>query len=455
METLKKLELVKLRVIKDFSIFAPLLADLKIEKSNNVDTLALDYQNKLILYNENFVNNVDKNELVFALAHEIMHYLLIHDARRFKDKANNVIFNIGADALINEMLKLKLGFMPDFVINLKFLKNIVPEEFENYETEDFLREDTITIYKKLLKKFGKYKQALESLANKFENGNLNEKDIDNEIDKISKDLGLNDREKEILKKTIKHILENHKEIGNVDEKTENEIKRKIEKGIVFSKAMKNRGNISFDFESLVEMFLKKKVLDWKKVLRETFSEIKSIVRDYNLLRQSRKVQILRNALGKDLFIPELKREDFDVNVVIGIDSSGSIDDNEYSEFISEVYNLMNDVKNVRGYAIVWEAEVKKIIEIKNGWNKQVFDELKKRKGYGGTIIESFFKKANELIRNKKKTYCIVFTDGYTENVRNEWVKDFKKTIFVISKNGSKDSLKDVKNLRNVLIAEMV
>jgi len=453
METLKKLELTKLRVIKDFAIFAPLLADLQFVRNDLVGTMGIDYQKKEIAYNESFVNNIDKNELVFCLAHEIMHYLFIHDARRFKDKANNVIFNIGADALINEMLKLKFGFMPNNVVNLKFLKCIARKEFENYEIEDFLKEDTITIYKKLLKVFGKYREILEKIANKYGSGDLN---IDDEIDKIADDLGLDREEKETLKKAIKHVLENHKEIEKIDEKTENEIKRKIEKGIVFSKSMnKMRGLDTLDFESLVELLLKKRVLDWKKVLRETFSEIKNIVRDYNLLKQSRKVQILRNVLGKDLFIPELKKESFDVNVVIGIDSSGSISDNEYSEFISEVYNLLNDIKNVKGYVIVWEAEVKKIVEIKNGWNNEILKELRKRKGYGGTIIENFFKKANELVRNKKKTYCIVFTDGYTEDVRKEWVRDFKKTIFVISKNGSNESLKEIKNERNVLIAEMV
>jgi len=240
-----------------------------------------------------------------------------------------------------------------------------------------------------------------------------------------------------------------------NEKEIQDIQRKFEKGLLLSKSLKNRGLGTSDFENLVEIFLKRKYLDWKKVLRETISEIKAQIKDYNLLKQSKKAQLLRNVLNKDIFIPDLRKEEENVNVIIGIDVSGSISDNDYGEFINEIYNLLTDTK-AKGYIILWDTEIKKVIEIKNGWKNDIFENLKLRKGYGGTLIKSFFDKVNELIKSsKKKVYLVILTDGYTENVEKEWTKSFKKVIFVISKNGTKDTLKEVKNESNVIITEMV
>jgi predicted metal-dependent peptidase len=241
-----------------------------------------------------------------------------------------------------------------------------------------------------------------------------------------------------------------KEIAELSEEELRELQKDIERGAILQRDIeKARGEGYLGISNILDLILRKKNRNWRKILRETFSEIRTVAKDYDYTRASKKVWILKKEYGISTFIPNIRKESNEVNVIIGIDVSGSISDKEYREFVNEVYTLASDVK-VRGWIVMWEARVTKVIEMKNGWNKRILDVLRERVGYGGTIIKSFFDKASELAKNKKKnTYLIILTDGETEDVEKEWVKGWKKVVFITQ---SKEALKNVESERNVEIA---
>jgi len=435
-------ELLKIVVSKHFPLLAPMLSEINIKEDRKLQYPAgLNYREKTIYINPNDFNTLDKNEKLFVIAHEVMHFLLIHDVDLLKDKRLLLIFNLIRDAQINHILNDQFDFMPKGVITLYTLQemNTKVKEYFNDNIKQFLEEDEYFIAKLMLDdvEFTEMIDEMIDVLEKYDDNNLDEtiqkiKDILNkhgikdEYDKISKTIVKEYKESLELKNM------NPREIEELIDKAMN----MLEKGRTISKMTKQ--NIDIPIK------LKRKRNTWKEILRETIGEIGTLSADYDLMKLDRKAWIL------ETYIPSYKKENDKINVVIGIDVSGSISDDEYHNFVNEIYNLMSDI-NVKGKILLWDTEIEKIIDIENGWNNKVFKELKERWGYGGTKIKVFFDKANELVKNKRNAYLIILTDGEHEKVEKDWIKDYKKVIFVVSNRGTIGNLTEIKDMKNVYI----
>jgi len=484
----KRIELAKTSLVLELPLFAPLISDLKITE-DKIDTMACSYREKLIVYNRDFVSKISNQTLRCVLLHEILHYLFIHDLSMLKDSRDRIIMNIVTDSLINYLVS-KILNNNDFIeevggVTFDFLRKYV-KEFKNLSDEELSKEDTLYLFRKLKENLKDFYNDLQSIfsyysknskscnkegsgggigssSNKEEksNGEKEENESQESQDSLKKKIeeviekhfgNENEEIKEGLKKAIEESLRINEELES-NQKEMEKLKEDVRKALEIGKVMsKSRGTLAGNIVNLIDIILKRKRKNWRKILRETFSEIEALSVDYDFTRRSRKADIIEQSLNVKTYIPALEKEDFEVNCIIGIDTSGSITDKEYQDFINEIYNLFNSVKNVKGYIVLWDATAQKVIEIKNGWNKEILNELKNRKGYGGTVIESFFKEAEKLVKNKKRnTFIIVLTDGYTEDVKRDWIKDYRKVVFVLSRNGSKGSLKNIANAKNVVI----
>jgi predicted metal-dependent peptidase len=435
-------ELLKIVVSKHFPLLAPALSEINIKEDRKLQYPAgLSYREKTIYINPDSFNTLDRNEKLFVIAHEVMHFLLIHDIDLLKDKRLLLIFNLIRDAQINHILNDQFDFMPKGVITLYTLQemNTKVKEYFNNNIKQFLEEDEYFIAKLMLDdvEFVEMIDEMIDVLEKYDDNNLDEtiqkiKDILNkhgikdEYDKISKTIVKEYKESLELKNM------NSREIEELIDKAMN----MLEKGRTISKMAKQ--NIDIPIK------LKRKRITWKGILRETIGEIGTLSIDYDLMKLDRKAWIL------ETYIPSYKKENDKINVVIGIDVSGSISDDEYHNFVNEIYNLMSDI-NVKGKILLWDTEIEKIIDIENGWNNKIFEKLKERQGYGGTKIKVFFDKANELVKNKRNAYLIILTDGEHEKVEKDWVKDYKKVIFVVSNRGTIGNLTEIKDMKNVYI----
>lgn len=60
-------------------------------------------------------------------------------------------------------------------------------------------------------------------------------------------------------------------------------------------------------------------------------------------------------------MPYVKREN--IELCIGVDSSGSISDTEYAEFLTEIYSMCRQFESLTATVIVCDAAVQEVEEI--------------------------------------------------------------------------------------------
>ena len=92
-----------------FRFYGVLLSSLEDRIDNSQPTAATD--GKSIIWSEDFIAKLDDEELVFVLAHEVLHCALLHHLRR--GTRDPLLWNMAADYRINhDLVKARIGRMP-------------------------------------------------------------------------------------------------------------------------------------------------------------------------------------------------------------------------------------------------------------------------------------------------------------------------------------------------------
>jgi len=126
-------------------------------------------------------------------------------------------------------------------------------------------------------------------------------------------------------------------------------------------------------------------------------------------------------------MPDTVKEGLDI--VVAIDTSGSISDEELTQFLSETYSIVKSFPNVRMTLITCDAEVQDVLEVTNGMPDVEVH------GGGGTDFRPVFKWIRE---NKPNTRLVVYlTDGYGDAPESVDVK----TLWVITEGGTDSYVK--------------
>ena len=143
-------------------------------------------------------------------------------------------------------------------------------------------------------------------------------------------------------------------------------------------------------------------------------------------------------------MPDVNKEM--INIVVGVDVSGSIDAKVYSDFVSEVVGMAMAFRNrINIRFLTHDVEVHNDYEVENG-NIEKIRSLK-IDGGGGTSHRDILEYISDKVKNAK--LAIFLTDGYSdlENINLDNY-NFKK-IFVIQKDGNDSCIKD--KMRNVVL----
>jgi predicted metal-dependent peptidase len=116
-------------------------------------------------------------------------------------------------------------------------------------------------------------------------------------------------------------------------------------------------------------------------------------------------------IGHDIYMPSMIGESIG-QVVIGIDTSGSIGDKELSEFLTEVVSICDDVSPSSIELLYWDTHVAGHETYNQGDYKGLFQSTKPAGG-GGTHVGC----VNDYIKDKRiqPEAIIILTDGYVEN----------------------------------------
>jgi predicted metal-dependent peptidase len=336
----------------------------------------INYQ---LAINEEFWNSLDNDKKkIGLLKHELLHICFNHLEDR-EWYPNHNLHNIAADLEINQYINPEYYPTPDLILLSSFPELSLPEKAGT------------KVYYGLLEQALKdgTSPSLEELMDTLGDNGLYPTWI--EFD------GMSEAEAKLAKAQIKHQIEN----------------------IINENKNQNRGFIPSELEVWISSMFDElpPTYDWKSYFRRFFSSSSKIY-----TKKTRRKLNKRFSENPALKIKPKK------NVLVGIDTSGSIRDEDLIEFFSEVQHMFKTGVNIT--IAEGDAAVHKVYE----YNGKIPDTVT---GGGGTDMNMFIEFFN---KNKEYNSLIILTDGHIG--QNE-IKSFKPVLMVISSNG--DSVENVKN----------
>ena len=167
-------------------------------------------------------------------------------------------------------------------------------------------------------------------------------------------------------------------------------------------------------------------VDWRDALREFVSSTMRGNDEYTWRKMNKR------HLANDYYLPSMENETIG-EVVVAIDTSGSIGTKELTEFATELASIVDIVSPEAVRVIWWDYDVHGEQYFKPDQYSNIASLLKPVGG-GGTRVSSVNHYINE---NKINAECvIVFTDGYVEN-NIEWTIS-SPTLWMITENKDLD-----------------
>ena len=372
-------KLIKARIdlLREKPFFAFLANHLSFVEDKKCPTMGVDIQGTMI-YNPDFVATLSKEECKGVLCHEVMHCALEHFKRHRGKKTE--LWNVAGDVVINTILIAdnlqipKEGIIPHngevTLFGIKVIetdKKCAEEVYDQVYTK--LREKDIKDLEQFLKKHADSKKGFDVHIYPPQDG------TGNGNGKPDTGTGIS--------------------IGDL----------KTDKGKDWGKIMvdactfaRNQGKIPAGMERLLGDLLKTD-LDWRGLLYRYITN--QIPVDYTWGHPSKKSY----AIGT--YLPAVTKESLDL--VIAIDTSGSISQVELTEFMGEILGIIGSFSNVALTIIDCDCEINSIIKLQ----RATMDDIAniKLKGGGGTSHIPVYNWLDENIPNAKLVIC--FTDGYT------------------------------------------
>ena len=349
-----------------------------VEASDWCSTAATDGRH--FYYSTEFINKLDDEELVFLFGHEVGHCVYNHMGRRGDRRAD--VWNMAGDYLINDMLI-------ENNVGRKITKvDILWDPKYRGMTSD-------EIYAKLMEGAITIKMTLDMhMDGSGEEGDG--KDGDGKgSDGKSKSSGI-----------------------KIDPETAKQIQDELKDAVLQSAQAAGAGNTPAGIRRLIQQFTAPKMA-WQDLLRiQLESSLKS---NYSFMRPSRK------GWHTGAVLPGMLPDE-QLDVVIALDTSGSISEDMVRDFLSEVKGMMDMYNSYNIQVFTFDTEV---------YNLQVFTEDNGSElseynilGGGGTdfdVCYNFMK--DEGIEPKQ---FIMFTDGYPFGSWGD--PDYCDSIFVVHGN---------------------
>jgi predicted metal-dependent peptidase len=335
---------------KQFCMFAGVLSVGKVNFTEDLPTAATNGRD--VMYNPKFINTLNDKELNFVVLHEALHKAFQH-MHLWKKlwKESPMLANMAADYVVN---------------------------YSIYEADD-RNEITMMPSSALFDK--KYagmttKQVFDLLKKEAESNGGGGKDGHDTHDWEGSE-SMSDEE---VKETAKQI------------------DQALRQGEIIRGKMQGNKNRS------VNELLEPKV-NWREQLRE-FVNATCKNKDRTSWKRPHK-----RFIGHDIYMPSMIGEAIG-QVVIGIDTSGSIGDKELSEFLTEVVSICDDVSPSSIELLYWDTHVAGHETYNQGDYKGLFQSTKPAGG-GGTHVGC----VNQYIKDKRiqPEAIIILTDGYVED----------------------------------------
>ncbi|MDO5707530.1 MAG: VWA-like domain-containing protein [Andreesenia angusta] len=347
-----------IKTIIDYPFYSMVVSGIPRIESKRVAKFGIYLQSvPKLYYNEDYLDKVGLKEAQGALIHEILHVLFFHTIRA---KGKNIeIWNMASDMVINDRLDGSL--LPSSVVTVGKINAIFNMNLKHgLSAEEY--------YSALMnnEEVKKRSRAQGSKIIIFPEGDMNNGKY-MEIDKMET----------FEDEYSSNIIENEN----------------ITKGIlkkIISDAKKSAGEMPSNIVKDIEELYADPKIKWQIVMRRFLNGRGRVKYKRTHLRESRRFE---NVMGK--------RKQIGINVLVAVDTSGSVTDEEFSRFIAE----LKSIQRISGANI-------RVVECDDSINSSVplerYIRMNRRRGFEGTSFDPVFRYAD---RNGYK-FVVYFTDGY-------------------------------------------
>ena len=328
-----------------------------------------------------------KQEIESVLVHEIMHLIRLHHERSLED---HYIFNIAADMLINnDILTLKIGRrdmkLPEGGVYLDMAKK---EGYDGAEVSE-------PLYNWLLDKREEYAQKYGQSGDLAQDGNQQGQGSGSGDQEDQNGQGQGGKQTgpggdSVFDTIFGSKIDEHDVMDESDEMAKQAIEDAIENAKV-----RSWGNMSGSAVDRLRELIKPAKLPWKVLLRRFLS---SFVYDHGPHVEN--TWSRRNRRGYPL--PGSRK--LNNRIVIAVDTSGSISNDELNSFFAEIEKIVKDT----GQIIMVQCDTQ-IVDVHNNYKRGDYKKIQIR-GRGGTIVQPVFDWMKE--NGYQKFPVVYFTDGW-------------------------------------------
>ena len=381
-EVREKLITARVGLLLRASFFGNLATRLKLVNADEwCGTAATDGRN--FYYNSRFIDMLKPKEVEFLFGHEVLHCVYDHFGRR--GDRDPMLFNVANDYAVNgDLKKHRVG---EFITSVPCLYDSKYEGMSSEEIYDDLYEN----------------------AEKINLSDLIDKLLDDHMDgEGNSDSDEDGDEKDGRGKKPKLSAEERQKIRD-------EIKEAV---MAAAAASDGAGNLPAGVRRIIQDMTAPK-LNWRELLRmQLESTIKS---DYTWMRASRR------GWHMDAVMPG-QRPDELIDVAIGIDASGSIDERMLRDFLAETQGIMDQFQSYRIHIFTFDTRVYNPAQ----YNSDNLDTMcdYEVSGGGGTDFDAIYNYLKEEQIEPKR--LVVFTDGYPFGSWGD--ENYADTVWIIHGN---------------------
>jgi len=380
MQHSQKISRAKAKLLVDYPFFGTLASRLELVLNDDIQAFISD--GIKLEYNSDFINEASIEELEFVFANGAMHASLEYESRQ--NNRSNWLWQLSRDYAINDML-VQNGLQRPYQAHYS-------ERFSGLYAEEIYAD----LQADILRDAGELPEnegddvTEESLSESIENSKVNR------LEESS--LSSNTGQEEITQDEIldQQLFEEFKNSTLVKEEKNSELPLSLERFF------------NFNFSSKY---------DWRDELGDAIDKFARD--DYTQMPPNKKF------LSQGIYLPSSTSETF--NLVIAIDSSGSINEELLEEFLNEVNYLMLSIPKYKIDILVSDYKIRSHKVFYSGESLDVSID-----GGGATDFRPVFEFIDKQLLDTKLLVYFTDLDGiFPETMPNfyvKWVSPYSKTI---------------------------
>jgi len=410
---IKAITTARVRMLFNQPFFGNIATRLEVvDASKWCESFATD--GKHFFYNRDWIKTVTQDELVFVFGHAVMHCALDHIGRR--GGRDQQCWDIATDYIVNyTLVQCKLGDMPKGgLYDTKYNDEMSSEE----------------LYRLLFDQKQKNPNKFKGLKSMDQHLNLDGSDGEGDSDDDGKTViaagggsagqHLDPGASTGVDYTKRPPVYNDDQLAAI---------RNDMKVAIISSSQVNTGNTPAAIQRMIREFTSP-TINWKELLT---SAIQSTIKDdFTFHKPSRRSwSPTADGLLASVIMPGSKNMET-IDICISLDTSGSIGDDKFTAFLTEVKGIIEQYDDYRLHIWCIDAAI---------YNHQTFtpynaDEINTYKAFGGGGNDFPLNWTYMRDEEIQPELFVVFSDGYPCGSWGD--PEYCDTIFVISNEWQKD-----------------